>query len=59
MEKTISFLILLTVLLSACGGTPATANGAITGKMIEYVGEIPGTGFFVASAVGSSGDVLA
>lgn len=64
----IGIVFVLTVLLAlaACGSNaPSTgagsapASSASAGKMVEYVGEIPETEFFVAIAVDSAGDVLA
>jgi hypothetical protein len=59
-------VFLISLILTACGGnaTPARAaptpdSNASAKKMVEYVGEIPETEFFVAIAVGSAGDVLA
>jgi len=47
-------VILASLILSACG-----SKATPTAKMVEYVGEIPETEFFVAFAVDSSGSVLA
>jgi hypothetical protein len=49
-------MLLISILLSACrGGTPTDAGEGTH----EYVGEIPGTEFFAAIAVGPAGEVLA
>lgn len=62
----IVFALTLLLILAACGGkaTPteagsAPASNASIEKMVEYVGEIPETEFFVAIAVGPTGDILA
>jgi hypothetical protein len=55
-----SLVLLLSLSLSACSPTVATlASSAIVERTAEYVGEVSGTEFFVALAVGPSGDVLA
>lgn len=54
----------LTLAALACNfgqatSNPAAADSVSTGKMVEYVGEISETNFFVAIAIGPAGDVLA
>jgi len=59
MKKITPLVILMLMLLPACtGGTPSAGAGSAA-QMTEYVGEIPGTEFYVAIAVGSTGSVLA
>jgi hypothetical protein len=58
MKKCIP-LFLLIFLLSACAGETLPANTVSAEKMTEHVGEIPGTEYYVAIAVASTGDVLA
>jgi hypothetical protein len=59
MKKSFSLLILLMTILTACSGGTPTTDANSTEKMAEYVGEIPGTEFYVAIAVGPTGNVLA
>jgi len=54
--NTFCILLLASLILSACGGgRPADA----VERAREYVGEIPGTGLYVAIAVNLDGNVLA
>jgi hypothetical protein len=59
VKKLISLMILLIIFLSACSGSTSPTNTNSAEKMTEYVGEIPETEFYVAIAVGSTGEVLA
>lgn len=59
MNKAVIFLTLLFMLLSACAGGTSAGDPNPAGNMKEYVGEVAGTAFYVAIAVGPAGEVLA
>jgi hypothetical protein len=59
MNRSFSLILLFALFLTACSGGVPAANKESAEKMTEYVGEIPEAEFFVAIAVGASGDVLA
>jgi hypothetical protein len=63
-QKYLSPFLVLALFLVACGSGETTSSlelvtNDLTEKKVEYVGEIPETDFFVAIAIGTTGDVLA